>query len=158
LVFLGNVGAAIELLWKVIYTNVNNNPGILLGSGAAIFFTNVIIFGIWYWQIDRGGPIAREESMGRGNDPYPDFLFSQTSPTDDGTSKRGIAPPNWQPTFVDYLYVSYTNVVAFSPTDTMPLTGRAKILMSAQSVVALTTLVFVIARAVNVIGPNAPLG
>jgi hypothetical protein len=112
----------------------------LLASGAAIYLTNMIVFGLWYWEIDRGGPFARSE----GSDPHPDFLFPQmTSPE--------LAPADWEPRFVDYLYVSFTNVVAFSPTDTLPLGRGVKALMAVQSIVALTTIGLVIARAVNVL-------
>jgi hypothetical protein len=112
----------------------------LIASGAAVYLTNIIAFGIWYWELDRGGPFARMA----GSDPYPDFLFPQMSNPD-------LAPPKWMPQFVDYLYVSFTNVVAFSPTDTMPLSRWAKSLMGFQSIVALSTTALVIARAVNVL-------
>jgi hypothetical protein len=113
----------------------------LLTSGGAIYLTNVIAFGLWYWEIDRGGPFARAA----GSNPHPDFLFPQmTSPE--------IAPPDWEPRFFDYLYVSLTNVVAFSPTDTLPLSRGVKALMAVQSLVALTTIGLVLARAVNILG------
>ncbi|MGI8717808.1 MAG: hypothetical protein ACR2JN_08260, partial [Lapillicoccus sp.] len=112
----------------------------VLGSGAAIYATNVIAFGIWYWELDRGGPFARAG----GTDPHPDFLFPQMS-------EPHLAPPDWEPQFLDYLYVSLTNVVAFSPTDTMPLSRWAKTLMAVQSVVALSTTALVVARAVNIL-------
>ncbi len=112
----------------------------LLTSGAAIYLTNIIAFGLWFWEIDRGGPFARA----RATSPHPDFLFPQMSSPD-------VAHPDWEPRFVDYLYVSFTNAVAFSPTDTMPLTRRAKALMALQSLVALSTIGLVIARAVNVL-------
>lgn len=112
----------------------------LLSTGAAIYATNVIAFGVWYWELDRGGPFNRAQGM----DPHPDFLFPQmTAPH--------LAPPDWEPLFVDYLYLSLTNVLAFSPTDTMPLSRWAKALMAAQSVVALSTTALVIARAVNIL-------
>ena len=77
---------------------------LLLGSGAAIFVTNIIAFGIWYWELDRGGPFARLTA----EKPYPAFMFPQMA-------NPSLAPPNWAPRFVDYLYVSVTNVMAFSP-------------------------------------------
>ncbi len=112
----------------------------LLASGIAVYLTNIVAFGIWYWELDRGGPFARRAA----SDPYPDFLFPQMeNPT--------LAPPAWAPPFLDYLYVSLTNVVAFSPTDTMPLSRWAKTLMAGQSIVSVTTTALVIARAVNVL-------
>jgi hypothetical protein len=135
-----NALSAIVLDARIISGEVSNDPALLLGSGAAIFVTNVIVFGVWYWELDRGGPFARRE----GQHPYPDFLFPQME-------NPKVAKPDWRPMFLDYLYVSITNVMAFSPTDTMPLSRWAKMMMSAQAMVALTTAGLVIARAVNVL-------
>jgi hypothetical protein len=138
---LDNTLSAAVLDTRIITGEVSNDAMLLLGSGAAIYVTNIIVFGIWYWELDRGGPFARRS----GHRPYPDFLFPQmTSPE--------VTKPDWRPTFVDYLYVSFTNVVAFSPTDTMPLARWAKIMMTVQAMVALSTAALVIARAVNVLG------
>ncbi|HEX2213732.1 MAG TPA: hypothetical protein VHH12_09845, partial [Mycobacterium sp.] len=136
-----NTLSAAVLDVRIVTGEVSNNAMLLLGSGAAIYVTNIIVFGIWYWELDRGGPFARRS----GHRPYPDFLFPQmTSPE--------VTKPDWRPTFVDYLYVSFTNVVAFSPTDTMPLARWAKLMMTVQAMVALSTAALVIARAVNVLG------
>lgn len=135
-----NTASAFVLDYRILTGEVSNDAAVLLGSGGAIFITNVIVFGIWYWELDRGGPFARRE----GVKPYPDFLFPQMS-------DPHLAQPDWRPTFVDYLYVSFTNSVAFSPTDTMPLSRWAKLLMSVQALVATSTLALVIARAVNVL-------
>jgi hypothetical protein len=138
---IDNTLSAVLLDVRIISGEVSNNAAVLLGSGAAIFVTNVIAFGIWYWELDRGGPFARHS----GERPYPDFLFPQmTTPN--------VAKPDWRPTFVDYLYVSVTNVMAFSPTDTMPLARWAKAMMTLQALVALSTAALVISRAVNVLG------
>jgi hypothetical protein len=138
-----NTLSAIVLDVRIISGEVSNDAALLLGSGSAIFVTNVIAFGIWYWELDRGGPFARRE----GTRPYPDFLFPQMEP-----DTAILARPGWRPTFVDYLYVSITNAMAFSPTDTTPLSRWAKMMMTAQAIVALTTAGLVIARAVNVLG------
>ena len=114
----------------------------LLFAGAVLWLTNVLIFGIWYWEIDRGGPAHRLVHSNRTEPP--DFLFPQMS-------QPGLAP-GWRPGFVDYLYTSYTNATAFSPTDTLPLSALAKLLMAIQSLIALITTLLVIARAVNVLG------
>jgi hypothetical protein len=112
----------------------------LILAGSALWITNVLLFGLWYWEIDRGGPVARRLSEERP----PDFLFPQmTDPK--------WAPTGWAPQLVDYLYVSLTNATAFSPTDTMPLTATAKWLMSAQSIASLVTVGLVVARAVNIL-------
>jgi hypothetical protein len=139
---LDNTLSAVLLDIRILSGVVSNKPAILLGSGAAIIVTNIIVFGIWYWELDRGGPFAR----GAGHHPYPDFLFPQMDPE---TSK--LVKPGWRPTFLDYLYVSLTNAMAFSPTDTMPLARWAKGMMGVQSLVAVSTIALVIARAVNVL-------
>jgi hypothetical protein len=90
----------------------------LLSSSIAIWVANVLAFSILYWQIDRGGPEARANKAGK----KPDWLFPQEAPVED-------APAAWWPTFVDYLFLGFTTSTAFSPTDTLPLTSRAKILM-----------------------------
>lgn len=136
-----NTASAAILDYRILTGEISNDAEILLGSGAAIYITNVIAFGIWYWELDRGGPFARREAAR----PYPDFLFPQM------TDPRN-AEPDWRPEFVDYLYVSFTNSVAFSPTDTMPLSRWAKLMMTVQALVATSTLALVIARAVNVLG------
>lgn len=136
-----NTLSAVVLDSRIISGEVSNDAALLLGSGAAIFVTNIIVFGIWYWELDRGGPFSRLQ----GAKAYPDFMFPQMD-------NPKVAKPDWRPTFVDYLYVSITNVMAFSPTDTMPLSRWAKMLMTVQALVALTTAGLVIARAVNVLG------
>jgi len=112
----------------------------LIGAGALIWLTNVLIFGLWYWETDRGGPGRRAA----GEDGPPDLLFPQMN--DDR-----IQQPKWRPQFIDYLYVSLTNALALSPTDTMPLTPMAKSIMGIQSLVSLVTIGLIIARAVNIL-------
>lgn len=112
----------------------------LITAGALIWLTNVLLFGLWYWEADRGGPGTRAA----GHDGPPDFLFPQMG--DDS-----IQPQDWRPQFIDYLYVSLTNATAFSPTDTMPLSPTAKSMMGLQSLVSLVTIGLVIARAVNLL-------
>ena len=112
----------------------------LIGSGALLWLTNVLLFAVWYWEMDRGGPLARY----RGTVIMADFQFPQME-------NPQLAPPNWRPGFGDYLYVSLTNATAFSPTDTMPLTVSAKLVMGLQSLSALVTVGLVVARAVNIL-------
>ncbi len=113
----------------------------LLVAGVVIWLTNFLIFGLWYWELDRGGPGKRA----MGSDEPPDLLFPQMS--DDR-----IEPRDWRPKFIDYLYVSLTNATAFSPTDTMPLTPMAKSVMGVQSLVSLVTIGLIVSRAVNILG------
>ena len=100
----------------------------------------MIVFSLWYWDLDRGGPVARAHAMRA----HPDFLFPQMASPE-------LAPPDWEPLFVDYFYTSFTNATAFSPTDVMPLSRWAKLAMMLQSAVSLATLALVIARAVNIL-------
>jgi len=120
--------------------HVHLNGPVLVLSAIEIWLTNVLIFSLWYWELDRGGPGPR----GRPDHRQPDFLFPQmTTPA--------CSPGPWAPGFVDYLYVAFTNATAFSPTDTMPLTPWAKMLMLVQSLISLLTIALVAARAVNIL-------
>ncbi len=112
----------------------------LLSSSLAIWVTNVLTFSLLYWQIDRGGPSARAG----GATTKPDWLFPQAAAPE-------VALPDWQPLFLDYLFLGYNTATAFSPTDVLPLTRRAKTLMMLESTISLLTLVIVAARAVNAI-------
>jgi len=113
----------------------------LIVAGIVLWATNVLIFGIWYWELDRGGPSMRchHEEL-----PPPDFFFPQMAEPE--------LAPGWKPGFMDYLYTSFTNATAFSPTDTMPWTTMAKCLMALQSAIALVTIALVVSRAVNILG------
>ena len=140
LITLDNVVSALVLDYGILTGKTGNDALGLLSTGAAIYLTNIIVFGIWYWELDRGGPFNRAA----GTDPHPDFLFPQmVSPE--------LSPEHWEPRFLDYLYTSFTNVMAFSPTDTMPLSRWAKSLMALQSAIALSTTALVLARAVNIL-------
>jgi uncharacterized membrane protein len=137
---LANAGSAGRLIAALLNGTAHEGAKTLLLTGGAIWSTNVIVFGMWYWNLDRGGPAARAQAL----KTYPDFLFPQmTSPE--------LSPPDWQPEFIDYVYLSFTNAAAFSPTDILPLARWAKMTMMLQSVVSLATVVLVIARAVNVL-------
>ena len=142
---IDNTASAVVLDYHILTGTVSNDAALLLGSGAAVFITNIIVYGVWYWEIDLGGPFARAGVTERTPERrYPDFLFPQMD-------VRRLAPKDWEPRFLDYLYVSLTNVMAFSPTDTMPLTRRAKAMMALQALVAVSTIALVFARAVNVL-------
>ena len=134
-----NIFSLAELVRYLVQGHPENGRA-LIGAGAVLWLTNVLLFGLWYWELDRGGPQERR----LGEPDAPDFLFPQM--TDPHWAPRG-----WTPTMVDYLYVSFTNATAFSPTDTMPLTAGAKWLMSAQALAALVTVGLVVARAINIL-------
>jgi len=137
---LANAGSAGRLITALVNGTANDSPSTLLLTGGAIWLTNVIVFAMWYWNLDRGGPAARALAL----NVYPDFLFPQMTAPD-------LSPPDWQPRFFDYLYLSFTNAAAFSPTDTLPLARWAKMTMMVQSIVSLATVALVIARAVNIL-------
>ena len=113
----------------------------LLTSSVAMWVLNVLTFSLLYWQIDRGGPEARANKAS----PRPDWLFPQEGAPQD-------VPPEWRPTFVDYLFLGYSTATAFSTTDVMPLTSRAKLLMMLESAISLATIVAVMSRAINILG------
>jgi hypothetical protein len=113
----------------------------LLTSSIAVWVTNVLMFSLLYWQIDRGGPEARLNNAST----QPDWLFPQVGAPED-------VPPDWRPAFVDYLFLGFTTATAFSPTDALPLTSRAKMLMMFESTISLVTIVVVASRAINILG------
>ena len=137
---LANAGSAGRQISALLQGEFDGSATTLLLTGGAIWSTNVIVFGMWYWNLDRGGPAARAKAL----NPYPDFLFAQMTVPD-------LSPADWQPEFVDYLYLSFTNAAAFSPTDTLPMARWAKMTMMIQSIISLATVVLVIARAVNIL-------
>jgi uncharacterized membrane protein len=120
-------------------TKVTNSASALLASGALIWLGNVLVFSLFYWLLDSGGPLARY----RGDHPYPDFAFTQHMSPE-------LSPPGWRTQYADYLILALTTSTAFSPTDVMPMARWAKLTMSLQSLIALTVVGLVIARAVNV--------
>ncbi len=111
----------------------------LLLKAITVWGTNTIAYGLWFWAFDRGGPVRRLEV----DPPPPDFQFPQME-------NPQLAAPGWYPQLVDYLYVSFTNSIAFSPTDAMPLSRWAKLLMLSESAVSALTVLLVAARAVNI--------
>ncbi|GAA4831302.1 hypothetical protein [Kitasatospora terrestris] len=143
---------ALGLLIDAMVTERAQNGGPLLLAALQVWATSVIVFGLAFWELDRGGPVVRTQAK-RSELPLADFRFSQDENDDaveevaDGSSRTS----DWVPTLMDYLYVSVTNSTAFSPTDTMPLSTRAKALMAVESVAALITSLLVIAHAVGVL-------
>lgn len=117
---------------------ITQSPSALLASGALVWAGNALVFGLLYWELDSGGPLARY----RGDNPYPDFAFSQQLSPE-------LAPPGWRPHYVDYFILGITTSTAFSPTDVMPMKSWSKLLMAVQSLISLTVLGLVVARAVN---------
>ena len=142
LIGLVSVANGITLLALIasVLTGREQSGGELLFKGITVWGTNVITFGIGYWALDRGGPIRRREA----NPPPPDFQFPQME-------NPQLAQRHWHPHLFDYAYISFTNAIAFSPTDAMPLTRRAKLLMTIESAASAITVLLVAARAVNIL-------
>ena len=135
-VVLGVVVLASEILRSVQGITAT----VLLGRGAAIWVSNVIIFSLWYWEMDRGGPAERAvDSTIR-----PSFAFPENATPE-------LAPAGWRPAYPDYLFLSFTNATAFSPTDTLPVRTWAKLTMMVQAAMSLVIAILVIARAINVL-------
>ncbi len=137
---LANVISLYLLIQHLIFNGKDITGKELLFSSVAIWLTNVGVFSLWYWELDRGGPDDRLRPDHRA----PDFLFPQMV-------TPGCASGVWSPSFFDYLYLSFTNATAFSPTDTMPLTAPAKMLMLVSSLASLATIAIVASRAINIL-------
>ena len=145
LINVANIGSLVKLIAALLHKGVAFSGkaldgNTLLTASLQIWLTNILVFSLWYWYLDRGGPVERHRAHHR----QPDFLFPQMS-------TPGCTPGPWTPHFIDYLYVSFTNATAFSPTDTMPLTPWAKLLMMVQALASLLTVALVAARAVNIL-------
>lgn len=138
LISVANMVSLAELINALLYNSKAGGRPLIISS-VPIWLTNIIVFSLWYWELDRGGPAARRSPSHR----RPDFLFPQMS-------SPGAAPA-WTPRYLDYLYTSFTNSTAFSPTDTMPLTDWAKMLFMVQAFVSLLTVALVVSRAVNIL-------
>jgi len=136
---ISNISSAIKLIDGLVQGTIKD-ANMLLLSGGSIWMANIVIFSLWFWELDRGGPGSRAEAR----KPVPDFLFPQMTAPE-------FSEKDWHPRFFDYLYISVTNASAFSPTDTAPLSRWAKILMMVQSLTSLVTVGLVIARAVNIL-------
>jgi hypothetical protein len=146
-----NTVALTLLLNKLGSADLPKGPQLLLGA-VQVWGTNVLVFGLIFWELDRGGPVARNTTK-RELLPAADFRFSQDE-NDDAVievARTASKTTDWVPTLIDYLYVSLTNSSAFSPTDTMPLRPRTKLLMGLQATAALMTSVLVIARGVSLL-------
>lgn len=129
------------LLVRGVFVGSALQPGELLLAGLALWVTNVAVFALVYWELDGDGPEARSD----GYADYPDLVFPQQQ-----ADQQGLAPADWKPMFPDYLYVSLTSATAFSPTDAMPYSKRAKLVMGLESSICFTVLAMIVARAINI--------
>lgn len=136
-----NAAAAIRLVAGIIHVApFSTDANVLLASGAAVWLSSVITFGLWYWDLDRGGAAARARGAGR----QPAFIFPEM------TNAQYMAP-GWYPRFLDYLYLSFTTAAAFSPTDVSAIRPWAKLMMMAEEAISLLVAILVVARAVNIL-------
>ena len=136
----GTMMAVIVLAVDILVAVKGVTASVLLGRGAAVWVENVIVFSLWYWQLDRGGPAERAA----GSPIPPSFAFPENATPE-------LAPAGWRPAYPDYLYLAYTNATAFSPTDTLPVRRWAKLTMMIQSTLSLVIAILVLARAINVL-------
>ena len=134
--------ASLVLLVRGVFVGSQLRPPELLVSGIALWIVNVAVFALLYWELDGGGPEARAAGY-RGR--YPDLVFPQQQP-----DQAALASPGWKPSFYDYVYVSFTSSIAFSPTDAMPYSRRAKLVMGIESLLSFAILAVLVARAVNI--------
>jgi len=133
---------SLVLLVRGVFVGSSLRPPTLLFTGLALWLVNVAVFALLYWEMDGGGPEARAAGYpGR----YPDLVFPQHQ-----TDQEELAPAPWKPSFYDYLYVSLTSSIAFSPTDAMPYSRKAKLVMAAENLLSFATLAVIVARAVNI--------
>jgi hypothetical protein len=136
-----NGGSSVRLVYAIIKTEpFTNNANILLVSGGVIWLTNVIAFGLWYWALDRGGAAAR--ALGPGTAPA--FLFPEMQHPE-------LVGDGWYPSFVDYLHLSFSTAMAFSPTDVSAIKPWAKLMMMAEETISVVVGILVVARAVNIL-------
>jgi uncharacterized membrane protein len=139
LVTLANVTSMVLLVHHLLVSRVSQGRK-LIYSAVAVWLTNVIVYGLWFWEVDRGGPHRRAS----GEKLLPDLQFPQME-------NPQLAPEHWRPHFTDYLYTSFANGTSFAPADAMPLSFRMKVLFTTESVVSLVTIAVVAARAVNIL-------
>jgi hypothetical protein len=151
LVLLANTAAFVALVHALVSGHAHSGSSLLLAA-LQVWVANIIGFGLLYWELDRGGPVVRA-TKDRAELPLADWRFSQDENDDasDEVARGAAKTTDWRPRFIDYLYLSTTNSTAFSPTDTMPLSPRAKLLMSLEAVEALLVSILVIARGVSLL-------
>jgi hypothetical protein len=138
---LMNFGSLARLIAAILSGHAGTGQTLLLDA-INIWATNVVVFALWFWALDRGGPAIR----GLLKEQKSDFLFTQQQTSVDQSKYL-----DWSPGFIDYLFLAFTNATAFSPADTFPLTVRAKLLMMAESTISLATIAIVASRAVGIL-------
>jgi hypothetical protein len=142
---VGTIGGLVVLTVDVVDKAYAIEATALLGRGAALWVTNVLVFSLWFWELDRGGAAERAA----GSPIPPSFGFPEDAMAE-------LVAEGWMPRYPDYLYLSFTNATAFSPTDTLPLRLWAKMAMMTEAVISLVTAILVISRAIGVLPDVLP--
>jgi hypothetical protein len=142
LINLANAASVAFLVHRQFWDHsaTRQNGHTLFWSGILIWVTNVIVYSLWFWEVDRGGPAVR----GTKHQRLPDFQFPQME-------NPRLAPRGWHPSYYDYAYLAFTNAAAFSPTDAMPLTRTSKLLMTFESGISMLTIIVIVGRAINIL-------
>ncbi|MDT8910224.1 hypothetical protein [Amycolatopsis sp. PS_44_ISF1] len=137
-VSFANGGSAVRLVLGIAHGSFGGHAVQVLVSGGIVYWTNIVVFSLWYWEFDRGGPARRAD----GQAQYADLQFPQMDSPE-------LTHDDWEPRYLDYLYLAFTNATAFSPTDVMPLRIWAKMTMMLQAAISLLVAVMVVAWAVG---------
>lgn len=149
IVNLFNLASVVLLTAGIVTHHSAVTDGVeLLQAGGQIWLANVLVFGLWYWEIDGGGPDQRSRAPSAMAFERADFLFPQMMLSDE---RVACFEKNWKPLFVDYLYVAFTDALAFSPTDAMPISRTVKMLMAMEAIISFLTIAVVVSRAVGII-------
>ncbi len=146
-----NIASVFLLVHGLVFGQAHKAiPGAeLLISGAEVWFTNILVFSLWFWELDGGGPEPRGLAASAGAVLGADFLFPQMSMD---AKRLACVDEGWKPLFLDYLYLGFTNALAFSPTDVMPLSRWAKMLMLLEALISFVTIAVIVSRSINIIG------
>jgi hypothetical protein len=136
-----SVAVLVLLIRGVFITGTHLSPGRLFLTGVIFWVLNIGVFALLFWELDGNGPEARA----KGDRDYPDLVFPQQQ-----QDQQGLAPPDWKPMFADYLFTSLSSAIAFSPTDAMPYSRWAKLVMGVEAVISMATIAMLVARAINI--------
>jgi uncharacterized membrane protein len=137
-VSIANGWSAVQLVLGIAHGSFSGHAVQVLANGGIVYWTNIVVFSLWYWEFDRGGPARRAD----GQAQYADLQFPQMGSPE-------LTRDDWEPHYLDYLYLAFTNATAFSPTDVMPLKTWAKMTMMLQAAISLLVAVMVVAWAVG---------
>lgn len=153
IVNLFNIVSVLLLVSQLIHPSTHHRAETgseLLLAGIQIWATNILVFGLWFWELDAGGPETRANSQNAAEFEEPDFQFPQM--VGGGVGPAMCVQTGWKPFFIDYVFLAFNTATALSPADTMPLSRLAKMLMMTESLISLSTIAVVVSRSVNLLG------